>query len=252
MGQSTIDSIDDADNILSVKVNALYDQTRDELQADGPSKGWKFTRRRYHGIDDDSYTVTAIAQNSTDITVTATHTLAIGDEVELDEDTGYGGVYDVKAISTTVSFDVTATFAATGTGTARWTSEQYAYRYLIPTTPTVLRVVKAMVGGIELTDWLEEGDYILTNMESDEIDLEIIQQITTTTKFPTHFTRVLVLALAIKLHYNLTQDLKAIDKLAQELDVALPKAIGLDEERKYVQEKSSSWVDAGNINDNIE
>ncbi len=251
MGQSVIDDIDGTDT-LSVKVNTIYDQARDEIQTNGPELGWKFTRRRYSGIDNEEFTVTAIAQNGTDITVTATHTLVVGDLVELDEDTGYGDTYEVTAIATTVSFDVTATFAATGTGKAFWRSGEYSYRYLIPTTPTVLRVVSAEVGGIEITDWLEEGGYVLTNMESDEIDLKIIQQITTTTKFPTLFTRALVLKMAIELHYNLTQDLKAIQLLENDFDLALHKAMGMDERNKYTQEFSASWQNIGNTLDTIE
>ncbi len=254
MGQSTIDSIDDTTDVLSVKVNALYDQSRDELQQSGPELGWKFCRRRYSGIDDESMTITSIAElvADTTITVTATHTLVVGDMVELDGDTGYDDTYEVISVTTTVSFVVAATFVATGTGTAHWRSNDYTYRYLIPSTPTVLKVVKAKVGGIELTDWLEEGGYVLTNMESEEIDLDIVQQITTTTKFPPLFTRALVLKLAIELHYNLTQDLKAIQLLENDFDIAIHKAIAMDERGKYVKEFSSSWQDMGNTQELIE
>jgi CRISPR/Cas system-associated endonuclease Cas3-HD len=63
---------------------------------------------------------------------------------------------------------------------------------------------------------------------------------------------VLVLRLAIELHYNLTQDLKAIQVLAQELDLITPKAIAMDEREKYVKESSSSWVDIGRTIETIE
>ena len=247
MGQETIDSIDGTD-ILSVKVNALYDQARDELETEGPELGWKFCRRRYSGIDDESMTITAIAElvAASTITVTATHTLVAGDMVELAGDTGYDDTYDVISVTGTTSFVVAATFVATGTGTAHWRSEQYTSRYLIPTTPTVLRVASAQVGGIELTDWIQEGGYVLTNMEDEEIDLIIVQQVTTTTKFPPHFTRALVLKLAIELIYNITQDLKAIQLLSIDYDRALSKAIAMDERGKYVKEFSKSWQEVGN------
>ena len=246
MGQSTISDIDGTDT-LSVKVNTLYDQARDELETEGPELGWKFCRRRYNGIDREEFTIDSIAESSTDgdITVTGTHTLVVGDMVTLD-DTEYDDTYDVTAISTTATFDVTADFDATDTGTAYWTSNEYAYRYLIPTSPTVLRVVSVRVGGIELTDWVQEGGYILTNMESDEVDIIIVQQITTTTKFPPHFTRALVLKLAIELTYNITEDLNAIQILSAEYDKALSKAIAMDERGKYVQEQSQSWQEVGN------
>lgn len=254
LGQDRLDSItQDSDHRRTL--DAIYDQILEEVTAAGPEKGWKFARRTYHGIDDDLATITAIANSSTsgDITVTATHTLVAGDMVELDGDTGYDGTYDVNRVSTTTTFDVTATYVATGTGTARWTSEAYEYRYLIPTTPTVLRVVSAQVAGVELTDWLEEGGYILTNQESDEIDIEFVQSITTTALFPTHFTKVLWFAMAIEAAYGILQSATASERLRLEYDEKiLPKAIAIDEKKKYVQESSSSWVDAGHTVFNLE
>jgi hypothetical protein len=250
MGQDLIDDIDGTD-VLEEKCALIYDQVRDEVLVMGPENGWKFAKRTYHGIDRDSITITSIANSSTsgDITITGTHALVVGDMVELDGDTGYDDEYDVTAISTTATFDVTATFVATGTGTAYWTSEEYEYRYAIPTSK---KVVKVSVGGVELTDWIKRGAYILTNEESEEVDMDIIQAITDVTLFPDHFVKVLVLKLAIALHYNLTQDLNAIQLLHAELDLALPKAIAMDEKQKYNQEYSSSWVDAGNVTDTIE
>jgi hypothetical protein len=252
MGEKVIDSISGTDT-LSVKCNTIYPQARDEALTAGPEGGWKFARRRYSGIDDERFAVTAIAQNGTDITVTATHTLAVGDMAELDNDTGYGGTYDVTAISGTSSFDVTATFVATGTGFAYWRSEDYAYRYLIPTSPTILSIESAGVAGVELTDWVREGDYILTNLEDAEIDISVIQQITDTTKFPPWFTKVVVLKMAIELTYNLTQDLNIADRLERELDQKImPKAMAMDEREKYVKEESTAWADMGHTQEIIE
>ena len=250
MGQSTIDSIDGTDT-LSVKVNAMFDQARDELLENGPENGWKFSRRTYHGIDDHSATVSSIAVlvAATTITVTtsASHGLVAGDKVELAGDTGYDDTYNVVSVvdaAETYTFVVPATFVATGTGTAHWRSERYAYRYAIPTSAAVLAV---KVGGLELTDWTKDGAYILTNQESDEVDMDIVSALTTVvTSWPAHFVRVFVLKLAIALHYSLTQDLKAIQLLALELDLAMPKAIAMDERQKYVQEASMSWQEVGN------
>ena len=248
MGQSTVDDAITGTSALEVKCAALYSQARDELETEGPELGWKFCRRRYNGIDREEFTIASIAQSTTDtddITVTGTHTLGVGDMVTLD-DTEYDDDYVVNVISTTASFDVTADFDATDTGTAYWTSEQYAYRYLIPTTPTVLRVASVQVGGIEVPDWIQEGGYILTNMESSEVDMIIVQQITTTTKFPPHFTKALYLKLAVELTYNITQDLKSAQIIFQDYMLALDKAIAMDERGKYNQESSQSWQQVGN------
>ncbi len=244
MGQALIDSIDGT-SVNEVKVNNIFDQARDELVENGPEDGWKFTKRTYHGIDRESFAITALSDLVTGetTTVTATHTLAAGDMVTL-KDTNTDGTYDVNSVSTTVSFAIDAVFTVTDTGTAYWTSERYAYRYKIPTSCCVLAV---KVGGLELSDWIKEGAYILTNQESDEVDMDIVSALTTTvTSWPAHFVKVLVLKLAIALHYSMTQDLKAIQLLAFELERAMPKAIAMDERQKYVQESSMSWQQVGN------
>lgn len=248
MGQSLIDSIDGA-SANEKKCANLFDQIRDETLVDGPEKGWKFAKTAYHGIDGidiDSYTITAFTNLVTDVTttVTATHAFAAGDMVIIDDTTNYDGTYDIVSVSTTVSFVITKAFVDDdATGTAYWTSADYGYRFPIPTSLAVLAV---KVGGIELTDWIERGVYILTNQESEKVDMDIIRAITDVTLFPTHFIRVLVLKLAIGLHYSMTQDLKAIELLGIELDLAIPKAIAIDERGKYVEESSSSWENVGN------
>ena len=254
MGSDLIDSITGTD-ALSEKCSLLYSQALEELLSEGPELGWKFARRRYHSVADNAVDITAFAaaaapNAATQTVITATHTYVVGDQVEIDGTTNYDGTYTIVAISTTASFTITAAYVAeTAAGTARWTSEEYEYRYAIPTS---LRIVSVQVGGLELTDWVREGSYLLTNQESDEIDITYVQSVTTTTLFPPHFTRVLVLMLAIKLHYNLTQDLKAIQLLEYDLDKARSKAFALDEREKYVKEYSTAWVDAGHTTDTIE
>ncbi len=255
MGQSLISSIDGT-SVNEKKAANIFDQVRDETLIDGPELGWKFSRLTYHGIDDHSATVSSIAvlvaASTITVTTSASHGLVAGDMVELAGDTGYDGTYDVVSVvdSGTFTFVVAATFVATGTGTAHWRSERYTYRYAIPTSKKVTAV---KVGGIELTDWVQEGDYVLTNMESDEVDMDIINVLTTTvTAWPDWFVRIVVLRMAIELHYSMTQDLKAIQLLAEELYTAKSKAIAMDERQKYVKEESSSWQDIGNITQTIE
>jgi hypothetical protein len=254
MGQPTIDSISGTD-VLSEKCNLIYTQMLEELLSEGPELGWKFARRRYHGVDDHNITVSSIADYSgtvsgtISVTTATAHGLVTGDMVELDGDTGYDGEYDVTIIDTT-SFYVTATFVATGTGTAHWRSEEYSYRYAIPSAS--LRILSVQVGGLEISDWVREDDWILTNQEGTEIDIVYVNNETTTTRFPPQFTRVLVIKIAIQLHYNLTQDLNAIQILQYDYDRAYSKARAMDEREKYVQEYSSSWVDIGHTTETLE
>ena len=254
MGQPTIDAITGTD-ALSEKCNLIYTQMLEELLVEGPELGWKFARRRYHGVDDHSVAVSSIADSVTAsgtqiIVTTAAHGLVAGDMVILDGDTGYDGTYDVITAADTTTFEVAATYVATGTGTAQWTSEEYAYRYAIPSSS--LRILSVQVGGIEISDWVREDDWILTNQEGTELDMVYLNNETTTTRFPPQFTRCLVLKIAIQLHYNLTQDLNAIQALHFDLDKAMSKAIAMDEREKYVQEYSSSWVDIGHTTETLE
>ena len=240
-GTTTIDTTTDT---LALKCSTIFDQCRDELLISGPIKGWKFARMTYHNIAVNSYTITAFAlATATTTTVTATHALVAGDMVVISGTTNYDGEYKVESVSTTVSFVITKTYVANdATGTARWTSNDYEYRYAIPTCK---KVVSVKVGGIELTDWVRQGDWIFTNLEDTEVDMTIVKAITDVTLFPDWFVRVLSLKLAIELSYNLTQDLKAIQLFSQDLDLAMDKAIGMDEAEKYVQESNNDWVNAG-------
>jgi hypothetical protein len=251
-GQPTIDDISGSD-VLEEKCNLLYTQALEELLTEGPQLGWKFARRRYHGTDDHSVTITAFADGgSGEVDVTATaHGLVVGDMVYISGTTSYNGYFDVVTVADANTFSIVDTYVADdATGTAQWYSEQYQYRYSIPTAS--LRVIQVQVGGLELTDWVREDDYILTNQESSEIDMIYVNNETTTTRFPPYFTSALVLNLAIKLHYNLTQDLNAIQVFWADYDRALHKAIAMDEREKYVKEYSNSWQEAGHTTDFLE
>ena len=250
MGQAHIDSIDGTD-VVSTKIAMVFDETRDECLIDGPEDGWEFAKKTYHGIDRESFTITAFAlATATTTTVTATHTLEAGDMVEITGTSNYDGEYVVESVDTTESFVIAETFVADdATGTAYWTSNDYAYRFAIP---TCLSTLKVMTGGVGLTDWRERGAYVLTNEESSEVDMEIIPAIDTVSLFPSYFVKVLVLRLAIELHYNLTQDLQAVQLLEQELMFKKPKAFAMDERRKYAKKSSSAWVDCGHTTDELE
>lgn len=228
-------------------IETLFPLSTPEALNMGPEKGWRFARRRYHGIDRDSITIASIANSSTsgDITVTGTHALIAGDMVELTGDTGYDTTYDVTAISTTTTFDVTATFVATGTGTAYWLSEEFAYRYA---RPTCTKVTEVSVGGIELTDWVREGDWILTNQEDDEVDMKYIDHFDnlTVTNYPPHFVKVVAWKLAEHIAYSITQSRTLGEQILTELETLyLPKAIAMDAREQYVKEQDTSWVDTG-------
>jgi len=254
MGQDLIDDID-GDNVLEEKCKLLYGQTREECLIMGPQLGWKFARRR-NRISVDSHTISTFADYSGTVagtvqcTTATVHNLVSGDIVTISDTTSYNGDFEITLIDTT-NFYFTDTWVANdATGTAHWTSEQYLWRFPIP---TALEIKSAQVGGVELTDWVREGAYILTNMEEDEIDVAYVQNLTDTTLFPAHFTRVLYISLAIKLVFNILQDARLAEQLINEFEqIVLPRAMAQDEQEQYVREKSTSWIDIGRTTTTLE
>lgn len=255
VGEAIFTDVDADGTATADKVNAIWDLSLEDILDGGPEKGWQFANRTYHGIDRDEIAVTALAAaSSTTTTVTGTHTLIAGDEVTLGTDLNISGNYDVNSISTTVSFVVTATFTATDTGTAYWTSEEFSYRFA---RPTCTRVTSVKVGGVELRDWKRKGGWILTNQEDTEVDMDYIYGHAAATldvaNFPAHFVNALRLKIASDLAYDLVQNSALGDRLLQEYEtIILPRAIGLDNRAKYVQESSDSWVAAGHTRQTIE
>ncbi len=121
---------------------------------------------------------------------------------------------------------------------------EYEYRYAVPNQ--CLRIVKVHTEGIDYTDWVREGQYILTNGVDDEINLTYVQRITNEGYFPSHFIKVLYTMLAYHLAFNIVQSKAHANAIYEELHIkVLPKAIALDEQEQYVKEESSAWVDAG-------
>ena len=238
----------DADGTNPANVfNAAWDIALPEMLNSGPEEGWKFAVRKFHGIARDSDPITALADLVTGETTTVTattHTLIAGDMVLL-EDTNIDGTYDVNSVSTTVSFAIDAAFIATDTGTAYWTSEEFAYRFARPTST---RVVKVMVGGIEITDWIRQGEFILTNQESTEVDMDYILHADSVTiaNFPPHFVDVMWKRLSAALAFDLVQNRQLADDKLNILErIYIPRAIGMDNRETYEKEFDNSWQETG-------
>jgi len=129
-------------------------------------------------------------------------------------------------------------------GISTWTSGRFQYRF---TMPDSLRIASIQVAGIEINDWVREGKYILTNMSCDNVDVAYVMDVTDESLFPPHFVKVLWLTLAVELTYDIIQSSAHSERLINELEqLALPRAIAMDEQEKYEQEESNSWVEAGN------
>ncbi len=249
IGEALFTDVDADGTAFANEFNAVWDPIVEETLGIGPEKGWKFAQWDVSEVDIDAATITAFTlATSTTTTVTATHSLLAGDQVIITGTTNYDGQYLVESISTTVSFVITATFVADdATGTAKWTSDKFAFRYAKPTST---RVTDVCVGGLPVTDWVVKRTWVLTNMESDTVAMSYILALSAlaVTDFPTYFIQVLWRKMAIHVLYMRTQNKGLQDRLTEEIEeVYLPRAMGTDAKEQFVQEQSSSWTDAGHV-----
>jgi hypothetical protein len=247
LGANRLAAVDeDSDNRR--KLDAVYDQILEELTAQGPQQGWKFATTRT-AVDVEETTITAFADYSGTVTgavscTAAGHNLDDGERVNISGTTNYNDDYVITKIDDNTFYFTETWVADDATGTARWTSLQYLYRYAVPTN---LRLISVQVAGSELTDWVREDDYILTDQEDETVDMKYVVSVTTTTRFPPYFTKVLYLTLALELAYSIIQSATFLERLVNEVEIIqLPRAIARDEKEKYVKEYSNSWQDAGN------
>lgn len=222
----------------------------------GPEQGWRFARFRIN-VDIGYTDITAFAdysgtQSGTVSVTSASHGLVSGELCTITDTSNYDDDYEITKIDAN-TFYVTATWVSDdATGKVYWTSEEYNYRYAIPSCN---KVVSVQVGGCELTDWVRNGQYLLTNQESSDVDIVYVQlgSALTVTNFPPHFVDVLSKLMASKMAYRLTNSRQLEADLKTELQtIVLPRAINLDAREMYVQEQSSSWTDIGRSTTTIE
>lgn len=121
----------------------------------------------------------------------------------------------------------------------------YDYRYRIPANPHCLRVVWVGVGGLELTDWAREGNYIMTSLEDEEVDIIYVKRVDSEADFPPWFIKVLYLNIAYHLTYKFKQRPNFVLQLKQELENETNKAMGVGALESYVEEFNNDWQEEG-------
>ena len=258
IGEAEVSDIDTDSTTPADEFNALWNSTLEDLLTTGPEEGYAFSKWSTSQVDVNSTSITVFADYSGTVsgTVLATdtgHTYLTGDTITIKD--GSIGAYDGDENITKVdanSYYFTATFSATETATAQWTSNKFNYRY---TRPTSLQITKVCDGGIELTDWERKRDWILTNLASDDVEMDYILAVAdlTVTSFPAWFVEVVWRKMAIEMSYSRVQSLAIRDRLIQELEeIYLPRAIGMDAREQFVKESSDSWNAAGRTTTFIE
>ncbi len=249
LGQNRLTALND--NVENRRVlDNVYNDVLGELLSSGPEYGWKFTKKMNIGVNREYAAIAAftdyasIVTGTVLVTTNTAHSLVSGNDIEIGDTTNYNATYSQVTVLSSSQFYMTDAFVADdATGKVYWVSTNYQYRYKIPEGS--VRVVNVKVGGVELTDWIEEDGYILTNLEADTVYMNYLDGSVHPARFPFYFTKVLYLSLAIELSYNIKKNSAQTERLEAKLDKAMAKAIGKDEQKQYVEEVSTSWVDAG-------
>ena len=256
IGEKIFTDVDADGTTAADEVNAIWEPVLEDVLTTGPEKGYSFSQWETSDIDVNNTPITVFADYSgtvagTVLVTSASHGLLSGDLVVITGTTNYDGEYSVTKVSDS-TFYITATYVADdATGTVQWTSNKLSYRFA---RPTCLAVTSALDGGIELTDWKRRGNWIMTNLSSDDIEMEYIQAVSdiTVTNIPPHVVQVLWRKLAIHMLYSRAQNQRLQDRLTEEIEnVYLPRAIGTDLREQYVEEENNAWVEAGHTTTNI-
>lgn len=122
----------------------------------------------------------------------------------------------------------------------------YDYQYSIPSSPKCLRLLRVEVDETELTDWVREGDKILTDGEDEEIDIIYIRQETDPAKYPKSFVKALSMTIAEHLAYNIIQSSAAAERVRLAYDEAILEARRQNELEDWKDEAGNTdWIDEG-------
>jgi hypothetical protein len=257
IGEDLFTDVDADGTTTANEVNAIWDQVLEDTMTTGPEDGYKFSQWSTSDVDVDSTAITAFTDYSgtvagTVLVTSTAHGLLTGDMTCITGTTSYDGDYSITKVSADTYY-ITATYVADdATGTSQWTSQTYAYRFPVPTS---LKITKALDGGIQLTDWTRKRDWILTNLSSDDIEMEYILAISdfSVSDIPIHVIQVLWRKLAVHLLYSRAQNQSLQNRLTEEIEtIYLPKAIGTDLREQYIQEENNSWTNAGHTTTNID
>ena len=251
IGEAIFTDVDTDGTAPANEFNALWNATLEDALTTGPEQGYAFSQWSTSEIDVNNTAITVFADYSGTVagTVKATsagHGLLTGDAATIKD--GSIGAYDGCEIITKIDTDnfyFTATWSATETATAQWTSEKLAYRYA---RPSVLQVTNVCTGGLSISDWKRKGNWILTNQEDASVAMDYIKAVAdlTVTEFPQWFNEVVWRKMAIGMCYSRVQSLGFRDRLIQEVEqIYIPRAKGSDLREQFVQEESNSWVTAG-------
>jgi hypothetical protein len=115
----------------------------------------------------------------------------------------------------------------------------YSFRYLLPSG--CLTPLEVWQDGIEITDWIREGSYILTDAES-EIDLIYVSNIDLSA-LPASIGKVIWLTMCIRIAPTINVSSDRLQLLGIELKDATNDALAIDGRQKYRKKGDTSFID---------
>lgn len=228
-------------------LETLFPLAVSEALGMGPEHGWRFAQWEVSDVDVDSTSITAFTTaTATTTTVSSTaHSLITGDLASISGTTNYNGDFTITRVDAN-SFTIVQAFTADdATGTVQWTSKKHLYRYARPTCTRVTGVFNA---GVELTDWIRKGSWILTGQDATDVEMDFVKHFDdlTVTDFPDHFVKVVAWKLAEHIAYSITQSFALGQQILTELErIYLPRAMNMDSHEERVNEENNNWAEAG-------
>ncbi len=185
VGEKVVTLITD-NNERARNVNLIYQFELDDLTA---SYKWRFARRRTT-ISLATTAITSFADAGGGLVTVNSTAHGLLDKENANISSGSVGSYDGDHLITLVdanSYTITATFVSTETATSRWTSDQWEWRFALPTD---LEKFVQVESGIS-EDYKVEGAFIVTNAADDNLILVYDRKISDVSLMPTFFIRLL-------------------------------------------------------------
>lgn len=226
--------------------NAVWSQVVNEVTELGE---WRGARKRITlERDYDSVEGASVAEP---VVIDATaHTFVDGDLVKITDVVGMvelnGNTYMVANAGDddfelydengTVALDGSA-FTAYVSGGYIWRIPNHDYAYMFKLPADCLKVLDC-----EVRDWVEEGDFLLTNQESDELEILYLRYMTDVTYFSPLMVDTVATRLAVVAGPAIKADRQRIAQLDQEFAALLGMARGEDARRRSAPDQPSTLI----------
>ena len=234
IGEKTVTLITDS-NERARNVNLIFQFELDNLTA---TYKWRFARKSIT-IDLPTTSITAFASASaTTTTVTSTsHGIVDGESVDISGTTSYDGDFVITFVDVD-SFTIVKEFVADdATGTLRWTSDEFEFRFGLPSDLT--DIIKVGTG---IEHYAVQGPFIVTSSIEDDLILLYDQKISDVSEMPTYFIRLLYMRIGLELVLRREGSQTLIDRFRDELTGVDSEARRLDRGNDFQEDQGEFTI----------